>query len=296
MLKHTVPFAAAVVLSILALAIPGRTISPASPAGSWLVDDHHSDARLATDGTTDFGKTKMTFTLGFARVNGTVRLDGNDPANSAFDFRLYPAMSMAPTIDEQGKVKIEWFTHYANNTLVCFHSKGTQQTADGRLQTKGNLTLTRVDRNVELTPSEAYAGPVYGTPMIHRIEREATFVFDFPAAAAGSGQKDGGIQASGTTVVVREDFPQLLKAVMATYWPPLVQDENCQASAPSEAYRGAQCTGTFLRSMMLPEAPQAGSGEDYPGPGNFNTAVGNQLTILVHMQLKPNATQRATGN
>jgi polyisoprenoid-binding protein YceI len=296
MLKHTVLFAAAVVLSILALAIPGRTISPASPVGSWLVDDHHSDVRLTTDGTTDFGKTKMIVTVGFGRVHGTVKLDNDDPANSAFDLHMYPAMSMAPTIDDEGKVKIEWFTHYANNTLVCFHSKGTKQTADGRLQTKGNLILTRVDRNVELTPSEAYAGPVYGPPMIHRIEREATFVFDFPAAAAGGGQKDGGIQASGTTAVVREDFPQLLKAVLATYWPPLVQDENCQASAPSEAYSGAQCTGTFLKSMMLPEAPHAGSGEDYPGPGNFNSIVGSHLTILVHMQLKPNATQRATGN
>jgi polyisoprenoid-binding protein YceI len=135
---------------------------PLSPAGSWQVDGRHSDARLSTDDTTDFGKTKVNFTIGFTRVNGVVKLDAAAPTNSAFDFRMYPAGSMAPPIDEEGKVRIEWFANHANSTLMCFHSKGASPAADGRLQTTGNLVLTRVDRNVELTPSEASAGPVYG--------------------------------------------------------------------------------------------------------------------------------------
>ena len=295
MIKYTATSAAFVVLAILALAIPGRSISPAFATGSWVVDGGHSDAQYIADGTTDFGKTKMTFTIGFARVAGVVKLDSSDSATSSFDFTTYPATSMAPPMNEEGKVKTQWLVTHANHTLVCFHSKGVKQTADGRLQTTGNLVLTRVDRNVELTPSEAYAGPVYGPPMIHRLMRQATFVFD-PPAARGGGANGGGFQTSGSTNVIREDFPQLLKAVTSTYWPPVVQDKNCQVPAASEAYSGAQCTGTFLMTPALPEAPHAANQEDYPGPSNFNTVVGEHLTIVVHMRLTPNATQGATGN
>lgn len=296
MLKHTAEFAATIVLAILALAIPERTVSPAPTAGSWLVDARHSDARLTTDGTTDFGKTKMTFTLGVGRVNGRVKIHNDDPAKSTFDFAFYPATSMVPSIDEAGKFLSDWLSNLANQTLVCFHSKGFRRTPDGRLQTSGNLVLTRVDRNVELTPDEAYAGPVYGPPVIHRIMREATFVFDFSPAASGSSQKGGGIPALGSTTVVREDFPQLLKAVLATNWPPVVQDENCQVPTPNEGYSGAQCTGTFLRTPTLPEAPHAGNEEDYPGSASFNAVIGEHLMILVHLQLTPTGAPGETGN
>jgi polyisoprenoid-binding protein YceI len=284
MIKYTALVAAAL---ILAMAI---TRTPVATTGSWRVDAGHSDAFLSTDATTDFGKTKINFTIGIARVSGSVKLDESNSANTTFDFDMYPASSMTPPINEEGKVRLEWFTHFANNTLVCFHSKGARQTADGRLQTTGNLVLTRVDRNVELTPNEAYAGPVYGPPMIHRMVREATFVFDTPTAASGA------LQTSGGTKVNREDFPQLLKAVMATNWPPVVEDKNCKVAAASEAYSGAECTGTMLMTQTLPEAPHAANQEDYPGPTNFNSVVGNQLTIAVHMRLTPNATQGATGN
>jgi polyisoprenoid-binding protein YceI len=286
MIRYAALSAAAV---ILALAFPGK---PVTTAGSWQIDERHSDAQVSTDGTTNSGKTKINFTIAIARMNGTVKLDGADSANSAFDFRLYPASSMTPPIGEDGRVELEWFSHHANNTLVCFHSKGTQQTPDGRLQTSGNLVLTRVDRNVELTADEAYAGPVYGPPIIHRVTRPATFVFDVPVAGGSSSQ--AGIQTTGTTKVIREDFPQLLNAVLGTYWPPVVQDENCQASAPNEGYAGARCTGTFLESPSLPEAPRSIVGEDYPGAQGFNAVTGEHLTILVHMRLRPSGSAAAS--
>jgi len=287
MFKLTAISATLLILSILALALPSRSVSPASASGSWIVDARHSDAQFSAGGTTDFGKTIMTFTIGFARVSGVVKLDGSNSANSTVDLTIYPASSKAPPIDEDGKAKTQWVVTHANHTLVCFHSKGVQQTADGRLRTTGDLVLTRVDRNVELTPNEAYAGPVYGPPIIHRVIREATFVFDLPAAS-GDGPKGGGLEISGNMNVSREDFPQLLKAVISTYWPPVVQDENCQfpVGAGSD-YIGAQCTGTFLETPPLPEAPHAANAEDYPGPVNFNAIVGQRLTILVHMRSTP---------
>lgn len=285
MFKYTALFALA---GIVVLGVPSK---PASTSGSWQVDARHSDAQLITDGTTDYGKTKINVALGVARVNGKVTLDDTDPSKSSLDFRIYPAMSMAPAIDEDGKFLSQWLTSLSNHTLVCFHSKIVIRRPDGRLQATGNLTLTRIDRNVEATATEAYAGPVYGPPVMHRVSREATFVFD-PLGPDGNGQKagsaDGEIVASGSTSLVREDFPQLVRTVIGTYWPPVVQDENCQAPAvPDEGYHGSKCTGSFLKTPALPEAPHASNGEDYPGPSNFNEVVGNHLTILVHMRLTP---------
>jgi polyisoprenoid-binding protein YceI len=290
MFKSTVLFAVA---GMFAMSAPSK---PAFTAGSWQVDHHHSDAQLITDATTDYGKKKIDVTLGFARVSGRVSLDNNDLAKSSFDLRIYPANTMVPDINEDGKFLSEWLSNLSNHTLVCFHSKGAVRTAEGRLQTTGNLILTRVDRNVEANPTEAYAGPVYGPPMVHRVSHEVTFVFDVPATDAKQ-QKDAAIVLPGSTHMFREDFPQLVRAVVSTYWPPVVQDKKCEAPAgASEDYHGAQCTGTMLMAPGLPEAPQAAGSEDVGVPQNFNAVVGNHLDILIHLHLLPQEKQMGGGS
>ena len=300
MTKYAVLFSTLAVVFVLA--IPGKPV-PVAPVGPWQIDARHSDAQLVTDATTNYGKTKINYTIGIARVSGKVKLDNDDPSNSSFDFTMYPATSPTPPIGEDGKILSRWLANLANHTLVCFHSKGFVRTADGRLRTTGNLVLTRVDRNVEYNPSEAYAGPVYGPPMVHRMSREATFVFDAPTAAGTSGQKndpkEGELLTSGSTKVIGEDFPQLLKAAVGTYWPPVVQDANCQTpAAVGEDFSGPRCTGTFLDTPGLPEEPRASVGEDYPGTSDFSAVVGNHLIISVHMRLKPASSEAlaAAGN
>jgi polyisoprenoid-binding protein YceI len=290
MLKYTVVFAASVVLAlaVLGLDVPNK---PSSMAGSWQVDTRHSDAKLITDATTNYGKTKMNVTFGFARVNGRVTIDDGDPTKSSIEFRFYPATSMAPVIDEDGKFLSHWLENLSNHTLVCFHSKRMVRTPDGRLQATGDLTVTRVDRNIEADPTEAYAGPVYGPPMIHRTTREATFVFDFPAPD-GSGQKESSITASGSTSIFREDFPQLVRTVVSTYWPTVVQDEHCQNPDVSEAYSGPQCTGTFLEAPGLP-GNYAANAEDIGISQDSNAIVGNHLTVLVQLRLAPKGSAEA---
>jgi polyisoprenoid-binding protein YceI len=288
MLKHTTVFGVVVILTAGVLLALGVSEKPVSMAGSSLVDTRHSDAELVTEGTTDYGKTKMNVILGFARINGRVKIDDGDPTKSSIEFRLYPATSMSPVIDEDGKFLSVWLENLSNHTLVCFHSKKVVRTPDGRLQATGELAVTRVDRNVEMTPNEAYAGPVYGPPVVHRVSREATFVFDLPAADAKE-QKEGSIKASGSTSIFREDFPQLVRTVVSTYWPPVVQDESCRVPQANEAYSGAQCTGTYLSVPQLPEAPHAANKEDIGVRQNFNALVGNHLTILVHRRLTPGA-------
>ncbi len=289
MLKHIAVsgFAVVLVLGVLGLTISAK---PAVTTGSWQIDPRHSDAQLITDGTTNYGKTKTDFTLGFGRVNGSVNIDDADPTKSSVVFRFYPASSMSPAIGEDGKFLSQWLMNLSNHTLVCFHSKTVQRTADGRVQTTGELTLTRVDRNVDITPTEAYSGPTYGPPMVHRVSREATFVLDIPPA---NGQKDGALQASAATSVARENFPQLVKAVLSTYWPPVVEDENCQEPSVSEAYKGAQCTGTFLENHNSPDALGERLGEDYPNQQNPNAIVGNQLSIHLHLRLLAKASAAA---
>src|ERR1700692_1404973 len=122
MFKRTAVFAVAVILAlaVLGLDLPNK---PASMAGSWQVDTRHSDAKLIADGTTDYGKTKMNVTLGFARVNGRVNIDDLDPTKTSVDLRIYPATSMSPSIDEDGKFLSLWLENVSNHTLVCFHSK-----------------------------------------------------------------------------------------------------------------------------------------------------------------------------
>jgi hypothetical protein len=235
-------------------------------------------------------------TLGFARLNGQMQLDGNDPAKSRVDFRMYPASSMAPPIGEDGKITTQWLANLANHTLVCFHSKKIVRMPDGKIQATGDLTLTRVDRNVEATPSEAYAGPVYGPPMIHRVSQDATFIFDL-SGPPGKEQKAGGLHASTSTKVFREDFPQLTSAVVSAYWPPLIQDHNCEApEATGEAYSGQKCTGTFLMSPGLPPSPYARPGEDYPGPQGFNAITGEHVVFQIQMGLISQASKEQAGS
>jgi polyisoprenoid-binding protein YceI len=292
MSKYMTVFALAAIVALGVLALGAK--EPASLAGSWSVDARHSDAQLITDGTTDYGKTKIDITLGFAKVMGGLKIDEADPTQSRLDLHIFPAMSTAEAIEEDGNFRSRWMANRANHTMLCFHSKNITRTADGRLQTTGDLILVRVDRNVQIpAPSEAYAGPVYGPPIINRVTHQVTLILDIPANA--NAQKDGGVEASASSKVIREDFPQLVKAVLNTYWPPLVQDENCTAPAPSEAYSGAKCTGTFLKGPSLPEDPGTHIGEDYPGTQNFNAQVGERLNILVHMHLTPGAGQPMTG-
>ncbi len=289
MLKFTAATAVAGVLALglLTLNVAGK---PASMGGFWQVDPHHSEVQLISDGTTDYGKTKINYTVGFARVSGGLTLDDAEPANSKLDLHIYPANSMAPAIDENGKLKADWLADFANHTLVCFHSKKVVRTADGKLQATGDLVLTRVDRNVEINPGEDYSGPVYGPPIVHRVSREATFVFDLTPAGE-SGQKEAALRTSGSTSVAREGFPQLVRAVVSTYWPPLVMDENCENPAGvSEAYRGFRCTGTFMEASGLPPAPTQ-IGEDYPAASNFNAVVGNQVNIVVNLRLTAKASR-----
>ena len=95
MLKHIAVFAATVILALAVLGV-GVSTKPAATAGSWQVDTRHSDVQLITDGTTDYGKKKIDYTLGYGRLMGEVKIDDADPTKSNVVFRFYPATAFSP--------------------------------------------------------------------------------------------------------------------------------------------------------------------------------------------------------
>jgi len=172
MTKHTAAFALAPIVALGVLALSAKT--PVSTTGSWQVDPRHSNVQLVTDGTTDFGKTKIDVPIGVGRIEGQIILDDGDPSKSRVDLHMYPATSMAPAIEEEGTFRKRWLAsvskNMANQTLLCFHSKEVVRTPDGKVQTKGEVSVVRVDRNVQIPAgNEGYYGPVYGDPVINRV-------------------------------------------------------------------------------------------------------------------------------
>jgi len=155
MSKRTAVFAVAGIVALGVVALGAKKTT--SPAGSWQVDTRHSDAQIITDGTTDYGKTKINVTLGYGRVAGDLKIDNDDPTKGSVNLHIYPAAAMAESIGEDGNFRSRWLANRANNTMLCFHSKELARTAEGRVQAKGDLILVRVDRNVEIpAPSEGY--------------------------------------------------------------------------------------------------------------------------------------------
>jgi polyisoprenoid-binding protein YceI len=226
--------------------------------GDFGFDARQDDVEASLQKITAVRHAQVHFEMGFGRVMGTMRIDDVNPTKSSVDLQIYPAMSMTEPLEEDGKFKSRWLANRANHTMLCFHSKNVVRTSGGRVQTTGDLILVRVDRNVEVpAPNEAYSGPVYGSPITHRVSHEATLVLDLPADA--SGQKDGGIEASAYQGVSR----------------------RFSSVGEGEAYSGATCTGTFLQGPSLPEDPGTHIGEDYPGPQNFNAQVGERLNLVI---------------
>jgi polyisoprenoid-binding protein YceI len=231
---------------VLMLAITAIAAVPAiAKEGNWKLDADHSTARILLGAN--------AFNIGVARVGGNVELDAAAPANSVLDLSIDPA---------QGK-------------LITFKSRRATMSADGKLEVSGDLTLSRVVRQVFLNPAEDYSGPVYGEPMTQTVTREVTFVFPM------SGQVKQA-EITGEAKMFGEDFPELFAAVKDTNWQLVIQDKACEVPPAGEAYAGAVCTGTVVAPNR--SATVTSSGEDYHG---FESAApeGNLMTIVLKLRL-----------
>jgi hypothetical protein len=132
---------------VLILAIATIAAVPAmAKESNWKLDANHSTARIV------LGANAVN--VGVAHVSGKVELDAAEPTNSVFDLSIDPA---------EGK-------------LITFKSRRAAMNPDGKLEVSGDLTLSRVVRQVILNPAEDYSGPVYGEPTQQTVTRKITFV------------------------------------------------------------------------------------------------------------------------
>lgn len=264
--------------------------SMASAGDTWTLDSGTSSARL-------FQSSKATpdsVNAGVARVTGKVKLDTNVPANSILDLSIYPAdEDWGRALSPEGALPTGYVADATDQTLLTFKSTRILRKKNGDFEVIGDLTLTRVERTVTAVPTEAYAGPVYGNPVIHADTREIKFQFSTLGAALLPGpltpatpQNRGAQEIVGSARIGHEDFPELLRAIKETNWPSVVQNKDCHTpSTVGEDYSGAQCTGTVIAATSDDNCHVPASvGEDYSGP-LCTPATGNQTTIVLDLKL-----------
>jgi hypothetical protein len=249
--------------ALLVLALIGLTVSiTANAQETWRVDPQHSVARLY------FGRGSQAFEIGVVRITGDVNFDSKDPGDSTVRLGLQP--------DDRSRAD------YAEISLT---SKQSTTRSDGKLSVTGNLFVTRVKRSVTMEPNEAYHGPEYGGPVAYTDTREITLVFSNPGRGAVHYEI---MQLSGAISVSREDFPQLVDALVIGDWPAiLMDDEKCEASSTvGEDYSGVNCTGTEIASVNNPVIPTGGTGgEGYYGFEPAVTPDHNYASITLDVKL-----------
>ena len=265
--------------------------SLALASDTWILDSSRSNARLYRG----FRANSESVNTGVARVTGKVKLDANDLDTSFFDLSVYPAdENWGHVLSPEGALPAGYVPDATDQTLLTFKSTRILRTEDGKLEVTGDLTLTRVERTAIATPTEAYAGPVYGDPVIHNATREITFLFPSVSTAhlpkpltPAVQQAKGVLEIVGAARVAREEFPELLSAIQDTNWPSVVQNEHCQAAyeGGGEGYSGSVCTGTLIAATQADNCENAyeGGGEGYSGPV-CTPPAGNQTTIILDLK------------
>lgn len=272
---------------IMITAIPAAVAT--ANAGGWSLDSSASSARLYLGSKTD----PDSVNVGVARVTGTVDLDIHHVNNSVFNLSIYPSgEDWGKALTPEGNLPTGYVPDASDDTLLTFRSKRSVLASDGSLRVTGDLTLTRVERSVMADPSEAYAGPVYGDPVIHTSTEEVTFVFPSLSTALAPGslppgtrEKKAVLEVSASTRIAHEDFRELPKALMETNWPSVVANEHCEVPSVGEDFHGPVCSGTVIAATRADNchAP-ATIGEDYSGP-ICNPPAGDQTRIVLHLQL-----------
>jgi polyisoprenoid-binding protein YceI len=282
----------------------------AAQNNTWRIDSEHSTARLflASSKAPD-----AIVNVGIARLSGVVDDIGGDPRASAFDFTVYPAdETTVPTSSEETRGDLPDADAY---TVINFKSKQVVPTGGANFRVTGDLTVTYIERTTTYDATEAYAGPVYGPPVIHSETHEAVFAFRRMSASTSQTPNERAAELSGSSAITAEDFPELVNAVSATDWPALVADEHCvmpldigedfsgarcsgEAAEPTprtdlhcrmrtrvgEDFAGEVCTGTPLQ-MGTSEGAESPAEKPKHGRGAQDNLVANELKIQLDLQL-----------
>jgi hypothetical protein len=263
--------------------------SLALASDTWILDSSRSNAQLFQGSEVN----PRLVNTGVARVSGKVKLDTNDLVASFFDLTIYPAdEEWERALSPAGALPTGYIPGPTDQTLLTFKSTRILRTGDGKLEVIGDLILTHVERTAIATPTEAYAGPVHGDPVIHIETREITFLFPSARAAHLSGpltpamlQRRRVLEIVGSARIDGAEFPELLRAIKETNWPAVMQKKDCHTpSKVGEDCGGAPCTGTAVAGVRDNNCDVFVSArEDYSGP-YCTPATGSQTTIVLDLK------------
>jgi polyisoprenoid-binding protein YceI len=265
---------------------------------TWTLDTDMSNARL-------FQGSRANPTLvntGVARVTGKVELDANDLGHSILDFSIHPAdEDWEHAFGPEGAFLTGYVPDASDHTLLTFKSKHILRTENSELEVIGDITLSRVERTVTAIPSEGYAGPVYGDPVIHTDMREVAFLFPSVSAASLSvpltpaALQNRMLEIVGSARIGRGDCPNLSAAIKDTNWPSVVRNKVCISHQQvGRTIAGAVCTGTVIAATRDDTCHPGTVGEDYSGP-LCTPPTGDQTTIVLDLKFLHTATEPSAG-
>lgn len=283
-------------LAVISTAIAfGGQVATAQSDGTK-IDSDHSTARLILSSSQ---KAESSINVGVARMNGEVRWNANDPAESVFKFTAYPADENEPGVSPDDKKPGKNIPDTANYTVITFKSNQVVPGENGTVRVAGDLTVTRVERIATYDPSEAYSGPTYGPAIVRSVTREAVFVFQQAKMTDAATKGDPTIWVA-SSLISGEDFPQLLNAVEATDWPVFVSDEQCTMPLTvGEDFSGPACTGervdTAARTDVHCEMPST-VGEDFSGEVCTGTPLQIEANDTTQDKIEPQYHQSGTTN
>jgi hypothetical protein len=264
--------------------------SVALASDTWTLDSSRFNARLFQG----LKANSESVNPGVARVTGKVKLDTNDLDASVFDLSFYPAdEDWGHALLPEGTLPTRYAPDATDQTLLTFKSTRILRTGNGQLAVIGNLTSTRVGRAVMAIPTEDYAGPVYGDPVIHNETREVTFLFPSTSTENVLGpltpalqQTKGVLEIVGAAHVDRDEFPELASVIKETNRPVVVQNHKdcCMPSTVGGDYSGNPCTGTLIAATLNDNCDVPTSArEDYSDP-QCTPATGDQTTIILDLK------------
>jgi polyisoprenoid-binding protein YceI len=264
--------------------------------GTVRLDSGHSTASLTLVSTTG-----RSWNVGITKVSGSITLNNradhadhgrgdNDREYDAIDLNLYPAGEASRLLNAKGDFRGNSFADLSRYATMSFRSSSISRDRDGNVAFIGELALTYVHREPNISWSAAYSGPDYSPPVAQTTTHAVTFVFPAQEFAYVNRPDAGmpGENISAHATINLRDFPRLKRVWMDSVWPLVVEDEHCVmpwAKADLRDYSGAVCTGTPVLPQPLSQPPER-FGLDYPGPNEVTAPLtDDEATIVLNLRL-----------
>ncbi len=270
--------------SAAALAMPA-----AAQTAPPLIDPGHSYASLWMGRQTE---VSPMVNVGVAQVGGAVTLSAQNPAASSLEFTLVPGGEGAALLAPDGTLRAGVIVPILRYTAMTFRSAPARLRQDGRLEFRGELSITHVTREQLPTAwNSEYNSPSYTDPETSRVTHNVTFVLATPRAEFLSSylQKHSEIVLAAT--IDSAAFPELPGVVLDSDWPIVAEDEHCAPANPwinTRDFNGWNCTGKAI-TITPSLQPVQTSGLDYSGLRKHDAPIHGPVTVLLHLKLVPPA-------